>query len=342
MNTPSKPSSPERPNELSTITTTEDRQPHLWRDSHQDFDGFARLLNALAEKTETTDEAINICLLAECIADHFARGCTTVENTTTTIDLAQGHSEINQLLSPTTLERAEALDVIEPPTVYNGSDKIPRRKIARRTLWDLGPTAKEYLDMQAVRGFDEKSTSLRSDANEGIAHRYIVRLTEHAYTGAGKRVKTYIRAADVADVSPELDDKVYDIVAYGDDGTVAATCEVEMRPNNRSHITDDARLHAILPGDSDWVVYRKQDVNRLLSTFVRDGSIELPDGHPGWDAPDLSTTNAMERLERVFDAPSGSVPSLQSPIITSVTTADNIRAMAQTRRPDVFQELTLK
>jgi len=341
LNTPSEPSSSERPNQLARRTTTNDRRPQLWKDSHQDRDGFARLLNAVAEKS-TNDEAANLCLFVECIADHFARGYTSIDDEATALDLACGHSRLNQLLAPTTIERAEALGLVKPPVVYDGSSKVTRRRIARRTLWDLGPTAKEYLDMQAVRGFDETSSSLRSDANEGIAHRYIVRLAEIAYAGAGKRVRTYVRAADVATVSPELDEKVYDIVAYGDGGTVDATCEVEMRPDNRSHITDDARLHAILPGDSDWVVYRKQDVNRLLDTLVRDGSIELPDGHPGWEAPDLSTTNAMGRLERVFDAPSGSVPSLESPIITSVNTADNIREMAQARRSSIFQELTLE
>jgi len=80
---------------------------------------------------------------------------------------ARGHSDLNQLLSPTTLERAEALDVIESPTVYDGSTKVLRHKIARRTLWDLGPMAKKHLDMQAIPGFDEETATLRSDANEG-------------------------------------------------------------------------------------------------------------------------------------------------------------------------------
>ncbi|MFC7230564.1 hypothetical protein ACFQMM_02695 [Saliphagus sp. GCM10025308] len=342
LNSPSKPPASERPNRLSTVTTTQDRQPELWEDSQHDFDGFARLLNTLAEKT-TTDEAVNICLLAECIADHFARGYTTIEAETTTIDLARGHSDLNQLISPSTLERAEALDVIESPTIYDGSIKVPRHKIARRTLWDLGPMAKKHLDMQAIRGFDEETATLRSDANEGIAHRYILRLTEHTYVGSGKRVETYVKADYVADVSQNLEEKVYDMVAYNENGSVYATCEIEMRPGDRAHVTDDARLQAALPGDSDWVVYRKQDVNRLLHTLVQDGAIVLPPGHPGWgDALDLSTTSAMERLQRVFEASDGTVPTLQSPIITSVNTADNVRAMAQDRRPDVFQELTLE
>jgi len=342
LNTPSKPPSSERPNRLSTVTTTQDRQPELWEDSQHDFDGFARLLNALAEKT-TTDEAVNICLLAECIADHFARGYTTLEGETTTIDLARGHSDLNQLLSPTTLERAEALDVIESPTVYDGSTKVLRHKIARRTLWDLGPMAKKHLDMQAIRGFDEETATLRSDANEGVAHRYILRLTEHAYVGAGKRVETYVKADYVADVSQNLEEKVYDMVAYNENGSVYATCEIEMRPSDRAHVTDDARLQAALPGDSDWVVYRKQDVNRLLHTFVRDGAIDLPSGHPGWgDALDLSTTSAMERLKRVFEASDGTVPTLESPIITSANTADNIRAKAQAACPEIFCELELE
>lgn len=343
LNTPSKPPSSERPNHLSTVTTTQDRQSELWEDSQHDFDGFARLLNALAEKT-TTDEAVNICLLAECIADHFARGYTTIEAETTTIDLARGHSDLNQLLSPTTLERAEALDVIESPTVYNGSTKVSRHKIARRTLWDLGPMAKKHLNMQAIRGFDEETATLRSDANEGIVHRYILRLTEHTYAGAGKRVETYVKVDHVANISQdELEEKVYDIVAYNEDGSIYATCEIEMRPVDRAHVTDDARLQAAFPGDSDWVVYRKQDVNRLFHTFVRDGAIVLPSGNPGWgDALDLSTTTAMERLERVFEASDGTVPTLESPIITSVNTADNIRAKAQAVCPEIFRELELE
>jgi hypothetical protein len=203
--------------------------------------------------------------------------------------------------------------------------------------------AKKHLDMQAMRGFDEETATLRSDANEGIAHRYILRLTEHAYAGDGKRVETYVKAEYVADVSEKLEAKVYDIVAYNENDSVYATCEIEMRPVDRAHVTDDARLQAALPGDSDWVVYRKQDVNRLLHTFVRDGAIRLPSRHPGWgNALDLSTTSAMERLERVFESSNGAVPTLASPIINSVNTADNIRAKAQSARPEIFRELDLE
>lgn len=341
LNRPSRSPATERPNRLSEVTTTNDRQPQLWADSHQDFDGFARLLNDLAEKMPN-DDAANLCLLVESIADHFARGFTTIQDEATTLDLALGHGPLNQLLAPTTLELAEAFDLVKPPTVYDGWVAYQRHKIARRTLWELGDVAKEFLDMEAIRGYDEETATLRSDANEGIVHRYVLRLTEHAYWGAGKEVLTYIKADYVANVSKELCEKVYDIVAYEPDGTLHATCEVEMRPADRAHVADDARLQAAMPGDSDWVVWRKQDVNRLLDTFVTDGAITLPDGHPGWgDAPDLSTPNAMERLERVVDAPDGTVPALKSPIVSTVNTADNIRKMAQESRPEIFRELNL-
>lgn len=342
LNTPSRNPNQERPNQLSTDTTIDDRAPTLWANSNQKRDGFARLLNHIAEQT-TTDEATNICLLAECIADHFAHGYTTIDGGKTTIDLARGHGDLNKLLSPTTLERAEALEVIESPTIYNGWVADTRQRIARRALWDLGSLAKKHLDMQAVRGFDQDTATLRSDANEGIAHRYILRLTEHSYRGKGKQVRSYVKADAVANVPDELESKVYDIVAYNPDGSIYATCEVEMQPLNRSHVANDARLQAVLPGDSDWVVYRKHDVNRLLDTFVNDGAIQLPPNHPGWgEALDLSTSNAMERLERVFNHSNGRVPTLESPIITSVNSADNIRAMAQNARPEVFRELTLE
>lgn len=340
LNSPTRTPSSERPNRLSTVTTTQDRYPGLWKNSTENYDGFARLLNTIAEKM-TTDEAVNICLFVECIADHYAQGYTTIEDGTTTIDLARGHAELNQLLSPTTLERAEAFGVIEIPTVYDGWTRLERHQIARRTLWEIGPTAKEYLDMQSVRGYDQETATLRSDANEGITHRYILRLTEHVYRGQNKRVKTYVKADTVANIRDDLGSKVYDLVAYDADGTIYATCEVEMRSLDRAHVADDARLQAALPGDSDWVVHRKQDVNRLLQTFVRDGAIDLPDDHPGWDALDLSTTNAMERLERVFVAPNGTVPTLESPIVSTVNTADNIREMAQEARPEIFRELNL-
>ena len=342
LNRPSRSPATERPNRLSEVTTTNDRQPLLWADSDQDFDGFARLLNKLAEKMPN-DDAVNLCLFVESIADHFARGYTTIQDESTTLDLALGHGPLNQLLSPTTLERAEAFELVQPPTVYDGWIAFQRHKIARRTLWELGPAAKQYLDMEVIRGYDEETATLRSDANEGIVHRYILRLTEHAYRGAGKEVLTYIKADYVANVSEELCEKVYDLVAYEPDGTLHATCEVEMRPVDRAHVADDARLQAARRGDSDWVVWRKQDVNRLLDTFVRDGAITLPDGHPGWgDAPDLSTPNAMERLERVADAPDGNIPGLKSPIVSSVNTADNIRNMAQEGCPEVFRELNLE
>ena len=338
LNRPSRQTTTTRPDRLSRVTTTADRRPELWKDSKREFDGFAKLLNHLAEKTDT-DRAVNICLFVECIADHFARGFTTIRDGETTLDLARGHKELNQLVSPTTLECAEALEVIRLPTVYAGSRKRTREQIARRRLWDLGSTAKEFIDMEAVRGYDEETATLRSDLNEGIAHRHILRLAKLTYAGRGKRVKTYVKADSIADVPDELSAKVYDLVAYNQ-GSVYATCEVEMQPTDRAHITDDARLHAMLPGDSDWIVYRKQDVNRLLHTFVRDGSITLPDGHPGWgNALDLSTTFAMERLQRVVESPEGSIPSLESSIVTSVNTADNLREMAQAASPKIFQEL---
>lgn len=332
---------PDRPNRLSAVTTTRDRRSHLWKDSNHDFDGFARLLNALAEKM-TTDEAINLCLFTECIADHFARGFTTVSNGSTTIDLARGHAALNQLLSPSTLERAEAFDLVKRPTVYDGWAERSRHLVARRTLWDLGPTAKKFLDMQEIRGYDEETATLRSDANEGIVHRYVLRLTELAYRGMGKEIETYVKADTVADIRDDLAEKVYDLVVYETDGSIYATCEVEMHPVNRAHVAKDARLQAALPGDSDWVVWRKQDVNRLLDTFVRDGAITLPDDHPGWgDALDLSTPRAMERLKRVFESSDGTVPALQSPIVTSVNTADNVREMAQEGCPEIFRELKI-
>jgi len=125
---------------VSTVTTTQDRQPELWEDSQHDFDGFARLLNAL-EKT-TTDEAVNICLLAECIADHFARGYTTLEGETTTIDLARGHSDLNQLLSPTTLERAEAL-MSSNPRQYTMVDQGSSSQNCSTNPMGLGPDGEE-------------------------------------------------------------------------------------------------------------------------------------------------------------------------------------------------------
>ena len=341
LNSHTGPSSNSRSNQLSKLTTTQDRHPELWQDSNQKRDGFAHLLNGLAEKM-STDEAVNICLLTESIAGHFAYGYTTLQKGEITLDLARGHGDLNQLLAPTTLERAEAFELIKTPTIYDGWAERSQHRVARRTLWELGPTAKKYLDMQTIRGYDQDTTSLRSDANEGIVHRYILRLTEHVYRGKGKEVDTYVRADAVADIRDDLAAKVYDMVAYNDNGSIYATCEIEMRPLDRAHVANDARLQAALPGDSDWVVCRKEDVNRLLDTFVKDGAITLPNGHPGWgNALDLSTNNAMERLKRVVDSSDGSIPTLESPIITTVNTADNIRQIAQEVRPEIFSELNL-
>jgi len=321
--------------------TTNDRRPQLWVNSNRDLDGFARLLNELAERIPT-QEAVNICLLVECIADHYARGFTTIKDKEIKIDLARGHGELNQLLSPSTLEKAEAFNLIDTPTVYIGWKQVERHQVARRTLWELGTATKDHLDLEEIRGIDEDTATLRSDLNEGIVHRYLVRLTEHVYTGMGKDVYTYVKADQIADLPEELTEKIYDIIAYNQDQSVYASCEIEMRPVDRAHVAEDARLQAAIPGDSDWVVHRKQDVNRLLDTFVKDSAIELPNGHPGWgDALDLSTTNAMERLERVFKSSHGTVAGLESPIITTANSADNIREKAQECRPAVFRELSL-
>lgn len=50
----------------------------------------------------------------------------------------------------------EAFNLVEPPTVYDGWIAYQRHKIVRRTLWELWAVAKVYLDMEAIRWFDDR------------------------------------------------------------------------------------------------------------------------------------------------------------------------------------------
>lgn len=328
----------DRPTTILKYMTTVDRCPDLWVDG--DAGGLRTLLTELAEQM-SHKEAYAITMFVECLADHLASGETTLAGGDIVIDLARGHHDLNQFLAPTTLEKAEANDLIEPARVYDGWGQTTPTHIARRTLWDLGSKATEYLDLQAIRGYDEATGDLRSDANEGMAHRFLVRLAEHVYHGQDEvnSVRTYVRAGALANVDNDLQDHRYDLVALTADGSVHATCEAELKPVDRSHVVQDATLHAHLPGDSDWAVWRKQEVNRLLDTLVTDGAIVLPDGHPGWSCLDIGTGEAMARLQRVRDAPDGGIARHESEIVTSVNSADNLREVAQTSRPAAFQEL---
>lgn len=323
-----------RQNTILNHTTKVDLRPQYWEQGH---DSLGDLVDELVEHMPE-DEAWSIGVLVESLAEQMATGKTHFDGEQTTIDLAQGHHGINQLLAPETLEKAEAHGLIQPASIYDGHQRHTPNQIARRTLWDFGDIARDYLDMEAVRGLNTNTNDLRSDPNEGMVHRFMVRMTEHYYIGQDDvdSVRTYVRAGNVANVDDELADRRYDLVAYEADGSIHATCEIETKPVDREHIVADAKLHAHLPGDSDWVTWRKQDLNRLLDTFVKTGAITLPAGHPGWECTDIWTGESMERLERVRNAADGRVPSLESAIVTSVNTVDNIRALAQDVRPEVF------
>lgn len=339
LHTPPHPTQSNRSNTIRNHTTDADLRPDLWEHSH---DSLGNLLNELAE-TMPKQEATAIGILVESLADQMATGHTQFDGEETVLDLAQGHHELNQLLAPETLEKAAAHNLIEPASIYDGHQQHTPDQIARRTLWDLGDTAKEYLDMQAIRGLNQASNDLRSDPNEGMAHRFMVRLTKHSYLGQDEidSVRTYVRVGNVTDVDDDLSAERYDLVAYSADGSINATCEVETRPVDKAHVINDAKIQALLPGDSDWVCWRKQDLNRLFDTLVKTGGITLPSGHPGWECKDIWTGESMHRLKRVRNAPDGSVLTFESPIITSGNTADNIREMAQQARPAVFHSLDL-
>jgi len=123
------------------------------------------------------------------------------------------------------------------------------------------------------------------------------------------------------------------MVAYNENGSVYATCEIEMRPviEPTSQMTLACKRHSRATVTGWYIENRTStDCSRIRSRRSNRFAI----WPSGWgDALDLSTTSAMERLKRGVRGLRWDCSHARKPIITSANTADNIRAKAQAACP---------
>lgn len=334
-------SKPEDANHLHHETKDEERCEAVW----DDLAGFVQYCDE-----HNMDDAQTACavLFVEAIAEQMAHDKTTIGDVT--FDLIAGHHHLNQFVSRRLLEQMEALEVIKPPTIMDRWTRKTKQQIARRTLWDLGSTSKEFLDLTYIRGYERvkrnagphaqtsDSRDQHGDPNESIVHRYFVRAGElfYRHVRGYEDVRTYVRLGDLTDVDSNVANRRLDIVAYDANGNIIATAEAERHPVESTGVVRDAEAMALVPGDTDWIVYAKPQLNDLLDTLDQQ-LITRPDGIPGWSKRRTGKPDAMDRLRRVWNHPDGSIPRLESEIVTEVFTIDNLRALLRENVPYIFE-----
>lgn len=331
---------PDRPNKLHLKKKDEERCEAVW-------DNLAGFVQYCYGHNMDDHQTASTVLFVETLAEQMAHNKTTIENVM--YDLIVGHHHLNQLVSRKLLEQMVALNVIKQPVIMDHWTRQTKSHIARRALWDLGDTAKAYLDMAYLRGYakvkhnegphasEQDVRDLRGDPNESMVHQYFIRALEHyyRYVKGYATVRTYVRLGDVADVDERVANRLLDVIAYDENGDITATAEAELHPMKSSDVIRDAEALALLPGDSDWLVYGKGQINDLLHTM--DGPlIQRPEEVPGWDKRDTARTDAIDRLKRVRNSEKGRILSLDSPIVTDANTIDNLRGLIKEAAPWVY------
>jgi len=130
-------------NDLATRPKDEERCEAVW-------DDLLDLSNTVTNTIWTTHRRL---VLSFCRGtEQMAHDKTTIGDVT--FDLIAGHHHLNQFVSRRLLEQMEALEVIKPPTIMDRWTRKTKQQIARRTLWDLGSTSKEFLDLTYIRGYE--------------------------------------------------------------------------------------------------------------------------------------------------------------------------------------------
>ena len=334
---------PDRPNTLHKKKRDEERCEAVW-------DNLAGFVQYCYDHNMDDHQTASTVLFVETLAEQMAHNKTTIDDVT--CDLIVGHHHLNQLVSRRLLEQMVDLNLIKQPVIMDHWTRQTKSHIARRALWDLDNTAKKYLDMAYLRGYakvkhnegphagEQDVRDLRGDPNESIVHQYFIRALEHYYRHVEgyATVRTYVRLGDLTDVDEEVANRLLDVVVHDKNGNIAATAEAELHPMKSNAVTRDAEAMALLPGDSDWLVYSKGQVNDLLHTM--DGHlIQRPEEVPGWDKRDTARTDAIDRLRRVWNSDKGRIPTLESPIVTDVNTIDNLRGLINEAAPWVFNPI---
>lgn len=332
-----------RSNILHHEVEDKERCEAVWSDL-EGFVDFCDRHNMTREQTGCT------VIFVETIAEQLAHNKTTIGGVE--YDLILGHHHLNKRVSPRLLEQMEAIELIAPPTIMDGWTRKTKQQIARRALWDLGSTAKEYLDMSYIRGYapvkrntgphaqEQDIRDLRGDPNESVTHKYFIRAGQlfYSHIRGYPEIRTYVRLGDITDVAENLANRRLDIVAYDDHGIITATAEAELHPLESDSVMRDAEAMALVPGDSDWIVYAKPQINDLLDT-LDDQILTRPNEIPGWTKRRTSRQDALDRLQRVRTHPQGSVPSLESDVVSDVYSIDNLRAALKSNVPFVFDPI---
>lgn len=290
---------------------------------------------ALEHKLGENHPAIDtITLLVEKLAQSLRDRAYRINDVT--YPLIVGHTPLLNAVSIETRELAEHLDLIKRPACY-GTDKriAPRAQIARTSYWDLGPTAKHFLDMQEVRRLGPGYEYQSSDRNEGIAHAVGVELERTRLNAQpGVRAEAFIRLPNhVRD--DDYAGSIYDVVGFRQsDNTVVETVEVELQTDNGAHVATDAAKLANAPGQSIWSTPNKASHNQLLRTMSREGLLRPQDDDSGF-SHGLATDTATENLRALIV--DGKYRSLGEDLpVTEVRTFNGTRRQVQETAPDAL------
>jgi len=238
-----------------------------------------------------------------------------------TYQLTHGTRWLTNKLSPVTIERLESWDLIKRPTIDEGNGTVDRNQLMRRSIWDLGDRAHEYISDDYLWGEGI------GDRNERMAHSMgcsAIHTVYNHYTGHPELNAHPYEKLDE-------DGPVYDLVIYDNEtDSIAVVVEVETRVGDKTALSRDATKLAKAPGESWWLFPTRKAANRALSNMQRKGIIGERGAKTRW--PDtLALKHTRQRLseELAKNQYSGGV----STPVTKIATYDEMRCMLNEHAP---------
>lgn len=239
-----------------------------------------------------------------------------------TYQITHGTRWLTNKLSPVTVERLEAWGLIKRPTIDEGNGTVERDQLMRRSVWDLGDRAHEYLSNDYLYG------ESIGDRNERMAHSMGAASIHTAYNHHNDHPE--LKAHPYAKIDD--DGPIYDVVIVDMDyNEIAAVVEVETRISDKDALARDAQKLADAPGESWWLFPTRKAANRALSNMQRKGIIGERRGKARWPdtlAMKLLRQRLNEELKKENYYSGG-----QSPPVTQVATYDEMRKMLDEHAP---------